>query len=255
MNDFLECLILTYLDDNSLCGLDKLICMSYSLPVIRSVWMLKFSIKNGLIETSDYISKYVSYDINCQYLPFRIQWIDGFSHPFMKKSYTTVPLFGFCAWCLGLFLSVQIYLSVNFIIREYIFINIILIVFVKELFWLLYVIVIKWQEMANTVEPLLRGHPDDRPTPLERPLDNVNLNINILIYTPDEGTPLLKGYFSYAKGAASQEGFHCISKVKSTFHCPMDRGIRGWDEILDVESGWKLIIGDNRRYTLICQTR
>ena len=25
----------------------------------------------------------------------------------------------------------------------------------------------------NTVEPLLRGHPDKRPTPLERPLGNV----------------------------------------------------------------------------------
>ena len=60
-----------------------------------------------------------------------------------EKSYTTVPLFGFSAWCLELFLSVQIYLSVNFIIREFIFINI---MFVKELFWLLYVIVINLGE-------------------------------------------------------------------------------------------------------------
>ena len=60
------------------------------------------------------------------------------------------------------------------------------------------------------MEPLLRGHPDERPPPLERPLDNVNLNINVLISTPDERPPLLKGHFSDAKGAASQEGFHCI---------------------------------------------
>ena len=62
---------------------------------------------------------------------------------------------------------------------------------------------------ANTVEPFLRGHPDERPPPLERPLDNVNLNINALISTPDERPPLLKGHFSDAKGVASQEGFHC----------------------------------------------
>ena len=60
-----------------------------------------------------------------------------------------------------------------------------------------------------TVEPLLRGHPDERPPPLERPLDNVNLNINVLISTPDERPPLLKGHFSGAKGVASREGIHC----------------------------------------------
>ena len=59
-----------------------------------------------------------------------------------------------------------------------------------------------------TVEPLLRGHPEERPPPLERPLDNVNLNINVLISTPDERPPLLKGHFSGVKGVASQEGFH-----------------------------------------------
>ena len=32
-------------------------------------------------------------------------------------------------------------------------------------------------------------------TPLERPLDNVYLNINVLISTPDERPPLLKGHF------------------------------------------------------------
>ena len=61
------------------------------------------------------------------------------------------------------------------------------------------------------VEPLLRGHPDERPPPLERPLDNVNLYINVLISTPDERPPFLKGHFSDAKGVASQEGFLCIA--------------------------------------------
>ena len=65
--------------------------------------------------------------------------------------------------------------------------------------------------MHNTVGALLGGHPGERPAPLERPLDNVNLNINVLISTPDEGPPLLKGHFSDAKGVASQEGFHCSS--------------------------------------------
>ena len=58
----------------------------------------------------------------------------------------------------------------------------------------------------DIVEPLLSGHPDERPHPLERPLDNVILNINVLISTPDKRPPL----FSGAKGVASQEGFHCI---------------------------------------------
>ena len=53
--------------------------------------------------------------------------------------------------------------------------------------------------MSHTVEPLLKGHPDERPTPLERPFDNVNLNINVLISTPDERPPLLKGNISYAR--------------------------------------------------------
>ena len=63
-----------------------------------------------------------------------------------------------------------------------------------------------------TVEPLLRGHPDERPPPVERPLDDVNLDINVLISTPNERPPLLKGHFSGAKWVASQEGFHCIHK-------------------------------------------
>ena len=59
--------------------------------------------------------------------------------------------------------------------------------------------------LPNTVEPLLRGHPFERPPPLERPLDNVNLNINVLISTPDERPPFLKGHFSDAKELASQD--------------------------------------------------
>ena len=62
--------------------------------------------------------------------------------------------------------------------------------------------------MWCTVEPLLRGHPDQRPAPLERPLDCKSKQI--LISTPGEKPPLLKGHFSDAKGVASQEGFHCI---------------------------------------------
>ena len=58
-----------------------------------------------------------------------------------------------------------------------------------------------------TGEPLLRGHPYERSPLLERPLDNVNFN-NILISTPDERPPLLKGHFSDEKRMASQEGFH-----------------------------------------------
>ena len=36
-------------------------------------------------------------------------------------------------------------------------------------------------------EPLLRGHPDETPTSLKRPYDNVNLNINTLISIPVRG--------------------------------------------------------------------
>ena len=67
------------------------------------------------------------------------------------------------------------------------------------------------------MESLLRGRLDERPAPLERPLDNVNLNINVLIFTPtpEEGPPLLKGHFYCVKGVASQEGFHCTRKCSS----------------------------------------
>ena len=71
--------------------------------------------------------------------------------------------------------------------------------------------------MWYTVEPLLRGHPNERPAPLQGPLDNVNLNINVLISTPDEKPPLLKGHFSDAKGVASQEGSIVFNSDRSQF--------------------------------------
>ena len=71
-----------------------------------------------------------------------------------------------------------------------------------------YKLIFKKKIFGDTVEPFLRGHPD------ERPLDYVNLNINVLISTPDERPPVLKGHFSSAKEVASQEGFHCIDTPK-----------------------------------------
>ena len=60
------------------------------------------------------------------------------------------------------------------------------------------------------MEPLLRGHPDQRPAPLESPLSTVILSISVLISNPDKRHPLLKGHISGAKGVPSQEGFHYI---------------------------------------------
>ena len=54
------------------------------------------------------------------------------------------------------------------------------------------------------MESLLKGHPDERPSPLEWPLDYVNLNIIVLISTPDEMLLLLKGLLYGAKEVASQ---------------------------------------------------
>ena len=55
-----------------------------------------------------------------------------------------------------------------------------------------------------------------RPTSSGRPLDNVNLNINVLITTPDESPTLLKDHISGAKGMVPQEGVHS-SKTSSAY--------------------------------------
>ena len=62
----------------------------------------------------------------------------------------------------------------------------------------------------NTVEPLLRGHPDERRSPLERPLYTVNLNIHVLISTPNERPPLLvqKGW-PHKRGSTVPVYFLC----------------------------------------------
>ena len=65
---------------------------------------------------------------------------------------------------------------------------------------------------CNTVESLLRGHPDKRLTPLERPHHYENLNINALT-SHDERPTVLKGHISSTKGMTSQEGFHCSKQT------------------------------------------
>ena len=65
----------------------------------------------------------------------------------------------------------------------------------------------------STVEPLLRGHVEERPTSLERPLVNINSNCKVLIFTSDERLPLLKPTFFGENRVASQEGFHCVLNV------------------------------------------
>ena len=60
-------------------------------------------------------------------------------------------------------------------------------------------------DWANPTRSLWKGHL------------TVNLNINVLISTPDEKPPLLKGHFSDIKGVATQEGFHCIQFRQESF--------------------------------------
>ena len=62
----------------------------------------------------------------------------------------------------------------------------------------------------NTVEPLLRGHPDERPTTLERPLDNVNLNKNVLISTVMRSNPFLKATFLVQMGWPHKTGSNVV---------------------------------------------
>ena len=44
---------------------------------------------------------------------------------------------------------------------------------------------------------------------------NVNLNINVLISTPEKRPLLLKGHFSVAKGVASKEGLHLNTYINT----------------------------------------
>ena len=44
---------------------------------------------------------------------------------------------------------------------------------------------------------------DERSTHLERPLDNVNQNINVFTFTPDEKPSLVKGHISDEKWVES----------------------------------------------------
>ena len=60
--------------------------------------------------------------------------------------------------------------------------------------------------------------PFGRPTPVERLLVNVNLNLKVLISTHDERPPLLKGHFSDAKRMALHDGLHCILKKWNSSH-------------------------------------
>ena len=78
--------------------------------------------------------------------------------------------------------------------------------------------------MKCTVEPLLRGHPDKRPLLLEGPLDNVNLNINILISTPDQRPPLLKAHLSYKKGWPHKRGSTILLTSGRAFPCKHRQG-------------------------------
>ena len=67
----------------------------------------------------------------------------------------------------------------------------------------------KWKEASfntTTAKPLLRGQTDEWQPPLESPhvQDSVNLNINVLIFTPDARPPLLKSNIFPEIGLASQ---------------------------------------------------
>ena len=53
------------------------------------------------------------------------------------------------------------------------------------------------------MEPYLR---DKKPTPLERPLFNVNFTTNVFISTSKERPPILKGHIPVEKGVGLTRG-------------------------------------------------
>ena len=57
--------------------------------------------------------------------------------------------------------------------------------------------------LARPMEPLLRDQPDERPTPLERPLVNVNLYINIQWNPSCEATPFASEKWPFKRGGHS----------------------------------------------------
>ena len=68
-----------------------------------------------------------------------------------------------------------------------------------------------------SVEHLLRGHCDKRPPPLERPFDNVNVHINVLISTLDERPPILKATFLVQKGWPPKRG-STVQRLNSKYN-------------------------------------
>ena len=60
--------------------------------------------------------------------------------------------------------------------------------------------------ICNTVKPLLRGNPVERPTPLERSTVYEKLRTNVLNSTRDERPPLFKGHISGEKEMAFKRG-------------------------------------------------
>ena len=66
------------------------------------------------------------------------------------------------------------------------------------------------------MEPLLRGHPV-RDHHFWKGHLTLYLTTNVLIFTPEERPPLLKGHFSGAKRVVLQEGFHCTLNIKLTY--------------------------------------
>ena len=74
--------------------------------------------------------------------------------------------------------------------------------------------IVPWDVNMCTVEPLLRGPPDERPTPQEMSLDNVNLFIS----TPDKRPPLLKGHFWHKRDGLTREVLLYVNMFPLSLH-------------------------------------